>query len=319
MAKGSLPSCCTQTTRVWAPVSAWTSAAVPSRDGCPDPQPAAASRTAVMTTWTSFRIGTPRSMLQPIGAARHRVVPWREARGGHDKEVRRPFACNTRPETVSEELVGILKEANCVLIAIGMESGDENLREKVLQRRMSDDRIVLAFDIIRKYGIKSASFNMVGIPGETRELFRKTITLNARIHPDLAQQTIFYPYRGTALGDQAHREGYIVRQGYPTYFGRGTLSLPGFPLRQIEREALFFEYNVYKGTDLKRAFRGLAQSYGRRYPIAYQAFKKTLTRLNLWHSGGWHHDADHADDVSVMGSGSRVSTRPTAGVNALPH
>lgn len=149
------------------------------------------------------------------------------------------------------------------------------------------------------------------LPGETKDRFKKTITLNQRIKPDLIQHTIFYPYRGTALGDLAHREGFIVREGYPTYFGRGTLDLPSFSLRQIEREALLFEYNVYKDSDRRRALRGLAQSFGRRYPSVYQATKKALVKLGLWHSGAWH----HGPDVSVMGSDARVSTRPTAGVS----
>jgi len=175
---------------------------------------------------------------------------------------------------------------------------------------MSDDRIVEAFDLIRKHGIKSASFNMVGIPGETRERFARTIALNRRIRPDLVQQTIFYPYRGTELGDLAHREGLVVRHGYPNYFGRGTLSLPGFSRRQIEREALFFEYNVYRGVDQWRAVQALAQSFGRRYPAAYQTMKKTLVRSRLWHSGAWHRP-----EAADMGSASKASTRPTAGVS----
>lgn len=97
------------------------------------------------------------------------------------KEIRRPFACNTRPETVSEELVRLLREAQRVLIAIGIESGDEDLRAQVLQGRMTDDRIAQAFEIIRKHGIKSASFNMVGIPGEARERFRKTMGSDSKI------------------------------------------------------------------------------------------------------------------------------------------
>ncbi len=236
----------------------------------------------------------------------------------YKQEIRRPFACNTRPETVNEELVRLLKEANCVLIAIGIESGDEEVRTQVLQRRMTDERIVEAFALIRKYGIRVSSFNMVGIPGETKERFRKTIALNRRIKPDLVQQTIFYPYRGTALGDLAHKEGYVVRHGYPTYFGRGTLDLPGFSLRAIERASIFFEYNVFKGIDRRRALRGLAQSVGRRYPSAYNYTKKALTRLNLRYFGR------RFAGISVMGSDQKVSTRPTAGlsegvVNGIGH
>lgn len=206
----------------------------------------------------------------------------------YKKEVKRPFVCNTRPETVTDELVLLLKEANCSMIAIGIESGDEELRKQVLQRKMSDERIVEAFATIRKHGIKGASFNMVGFPTETRERFRKTIDLNRRINPDVVQLTIFYPYHGTALGDLAYEKGYIVRHGYPTYFGRGTLDLPGFSLKEIEKEALFFVYNVYKDVDRKRAILGLAQAFGRRYPTLYRTVKKTLYKLKIWRIGQSH-------------------------------
>lgn len=231
----------------------------------------------------------------------------------YKKEINRPFACNTRPETVNKELLGILKDANCVLIAMGIESGDEDLRATVLQRRMTDDKIAGAFDMIKEQGIKVASFNMVGIPGETRARFRKTIELNKRIKPDLLQQTIFYPYHGTVLGDTAYQKNYVVRHGYPNYFGRGTLSMPDFSLKEIEREALLFEYNVYKDTDRMRALRGLATSFGKRYPTAYRGLKRALTVTGIWHSGGWHNDK-RSSDSSVMGSDSRISTRPTTGV-----
>lgn len=224
----------------------------------------------------------------------------------YKNEVRRPFACNTRPETINEELIKMLKEANCVMIAIGIESGDEELRTTVLQRRMKDERIIEAFDIVRKHGIAVSSFNMVGIPGETREIFKKTIQLNARINPDIVQQTIFYPYRGTALGDLAYKEGYVVRDGYPTYFGRGTLSLPGFSLREIERQAFLFEYLVYKNIDRRRAFKGLARAIGRRYPRFYTGVKRVLSMLDLRRYG---------KGVSVMGSDQKISTRPTAGMS----
>ncbi len=223
----------------------------------------------------------------------------------YKSEVRRPFACNTRPETINEELIQLLKDANCVLIAIGIESGDEEIRTMTLKRRMKDERIIEAFDIVRRQGIATSAFNMVGIPGETRERFKKTIELNARIRPDIIQHTIFYPYRGTELGDLAYKNGYVVREGYPTYFGRGTLSLPGFSLTEIEREALMFEYKVCKSFDRRRALKGLARAAGRRYPRAFSRVKGLLSMLNLRRYG---------KGISVMGSDSRVSTRPTGGM-----
>ncbi|MDA2936676.1 hypothetical protein MYX75_00215 [Acidobacteria bacterium AH-259-A15] len=116
-------------------------------------------------------------------------------------------------------------------------------------------------------------------------------------------------HRGTALGDLAnlaYKKGYVVREEYPTYSGRGTLSLPGFSLRQIELEAMFFEYNVYKSMDRKRALTGLARAIGRRYPRFYTRVKKVMTKLSIRRYG---------KGVSVMGSDQKISTRPTAGMS----
>lgn len=230
----------------------------------------------------------------------------------YKKEIGRPFTCNTRPETVNDDLVRVLKEANCSMISIGIESGDQELRREVLHRRMTDDRIVQAFETIRKHGIAAASFNMVGFPGESRERFQKTIALNRRVRPDLLQLTIFYPYRGTALGDLAHAQGYVVRRDYPTYFGRGTLDLPGFTLKAIEREALFFTYNVFKPVDRRRAVLGLAQSFGYRYPRLYCLVKKGLYQLKLTRPG-WSHDGKHGDSAGAGAAPDAATTwRPTA-------
>jgi len=145
---------------------------------------------------------------------------------------------------------------------------------------MTDERIAQAFEIIRKYEIKSASFNMVGFPGDHGAI-QETIALNQRIKPDLIQHTIFYPYRGTALGDLAHREGYVVRNGYPTYFGRGTLDLPRVPAAEIERQALLFDTTSTRAAvaDAPSGSRAVVRTaLSGRVP----SVKKVLITLNLW-------------------------------------
>jgi len=131
----------------------------------------------------------------------------------YSESVEVPFYCNARPETVSSKVVEFLRAANCAAIGIGIESGSSRLRRDVLQREMSDEKILNAFSIAHKAGLKTWSFNMVGIPGETAEDLKLTIELNDRAETEFVRVSIFTPYPGTPIFEAFHTEpdyrGYI--------------------------------------------------------------------------------------------------------------
>jgi radical SAM superfamily enzyme YgiQ (UPF0313 family) len=182
-----------------------------------------------------------------------------------------PFRCNARPEQLDEELVSALKSANCDLISIGIESGNEELRKRVLKRSMSNEAIEKAFALCKKYKIKSSSFNMVGIPDETPEMFRDTLELNKKVSPDYAQLTIFYPYPGTALGLYAKEKGYIIsKQHAESYFRKGVLELPDFSYEQIKQAYKDFYWQIYKG---KNIIRYVMKVYLEEYPFLWEKAK----------------------------------------------
>jgi len=120
-----------------------------------------------------------------------------------------PFLIATRPETVDEDRVQLLKEAGCVNASIGIESGDEDCRRKVLQRFMTDECIINAFFAFKRRGIRVSSFNMLGLPYETREGVFKTIKLNKKCGANSCTISFFYPFEGTVLKDLCLKEGYI--------------------------------------------------------------------------------------------------------------
>lgn len=195
----------------------------------------------------------------------------------YNREIKYPFVCNTRPETINEKIISMMKNANCSVILIGIESGSEPLRTKTLGRKMKNSTIIEAFNIVKKYRIKTSSFNMVGIPGETMEHHKETIAINKEILPDFLQITAFYPYRGTYLGDYAYMQGYVKGGGRSTYFGKTIMELPDFPKRQVEKATLLFKYNVYKDSDYKKALKLLVAEWLRKYPVLYNPI------LFLWH------------------------------------
>lgn len=57
----------------------------------------------------------------------------------YKKRVGLPMICYVRANLVTEEVVRHLKEANCITIAMGVESGNEAIRKTVLKRIMTNE------------------------------------------------------------------------------------------------------------------------------------------------------------------------------------
>lgn len=196
---------------------------------------------------------------------------------GYGKLTDIPFNCNTRPETLDEELCLRLSNAHCRSVSIGIESGSERLREQILKRHMSNESIKRSFALLRQAGIKTSSFNMVGIPDETYRDYMETVALNREINPDFMQISIFYPYKGSGLGDLAQEKGYLDENaGFShSYFSGSILKMKQFPKWKIRFAYLFFHFNVYRKTSLAKAV-----YYFLRYNLLKNAvIKKILKRL----------------------------------------
>ena len=79
----------------------------------------------------------------------------------YSKEVKLPFVCNARVENITEEVAKALKDANCNGLLLGVESGSERIRKMILNKPITNEQIISAFQLCKKYGIETLSFNMV--------------------------------------------------------------------------------------------------------------------------------------------------------------
>ncbi|MDD5281882.1 MAG: radical SAM protein [Candidatus Omnitrophica bacterium] len=136
----------------------------------------------------------------------------REFSSKYSKAIRYPFFCNARADQIDEESISLLKNANCRLIRVGIESGDEYLRNVILRKGITNNDIVKTFQLAKKYGIKALSFNMLGLPFETEELIRKTVKLNQEVRPDFIALSYFRPYPGTDLYNLCKENNLISRR-----------------------------------------------------------------------------------------------------------
>jgi radical SAM superfamily enzyme YgiQ (UPF0313 family) len=145
-----------------------------------------------------------------------------------------PFDVNVRVETVDRQALQILKDAGCDLIRIGVESGSERVRKQLMKRNMTNAQIENTFEDAEAVGLKTWSFNMVGLPGETREDAEETIRLNEKLCPDHMQVSVFNPYPGTRLYEKCIEEGILSGRRVDGYFlPDSVLVQPDFPAQEI--------------------------------------------------------------------------------------
>lgn len=119
----------------------------------------------------------------------------------YKKEVGLPFNCLLRPDVASEDVIRLLKEAGCFSISMAIDSGNENIRQNVLKRYMSDEEIIRAFQLADSYGINTFSNLILGIPGAKIENEMEGIDLNIKSKVDYADFSILMPYPKTEIGE----------------------------------------------------------------------------------------------------------------------
>jgi anaerobic magnesium-protoporphyrin IX monomethyl ester cyclase len=145
--------------------------------------------------------------------------PWlREFAEKYPKRFKFPFWCNATADSINEEVVGLLKQAGCYEVRIGLESGNDEIRTKVLNKRVPREAIVRAFRLLREAGIKTYAFNMVGLPYETVETIYDTITLNREVRANEMFCSVFFPYPGTQAYEICREKGWLTGKVVSSYF-----------------------------------------------------------------------------------------------------
>jgi radical SAM superfamily enzyme YgiQ (UPF0313 family) len=125
------------------------------------------------------------------------------------RKVGLPFLIYARVDTITKEKAEILKEMGCITIAMGIESGSEEIRRHILNRNMTDDKIIQAFNDVRKAGIRCSSYNMIGLPFEKRRDIFKTIKLNRICKPDSCSVAFLEPYPNTEIFKTCVNSGHL--------------------------------------------------------------------------------------------------------------
>jgi len=115
------------------------------------------------------------------------------------------WRCTARYDNLDEELLQLMKQANCCGLYFGLESGSNRVL-KSIDKRITVDQILRVSKMVYDNGIPTASSVLMGLPGETKEDMEETLKIMKRVKADLFDVNSFTPLPGTSLYDAMSEE-----------------------------------------------------------------------------------------------------------------
>jgi anaerobic magnesium-protoporphyrin IX monomethyl ester cyclase len=167
---------------------------------------------------------------------------------------------NTRADKPDPDMFCWMRKSGCVMLSIGGESGSpEMLRRMRKGARVEDLKGTVR--VLRRAGIDSLVYFLIGLPGETQATIRETIRQAKKVNSDYVEFYPATPYPGTELFRIASEEGWIAGEDWARFrYDDPAVSLPGLPpdrLKECIRSAYrgFYLRPRYLLVLLKRARR----------------------------------------------------------------
>ena len=141
---------------------------------------------------------------------------------------------------VTKELLLNMKEAGCIAVWFGVESGSQRVID-AMGKGFSLAQTMSAFKWAKEVGLMTIASTILGFPGETKETALKTIKLVEKISPDDVGYYIATPYPGTPMYDLVKENGWLKITDFDKYdtatpiFETPTLTMQ--ELREIREQA----------------------------------------------------------------------------------
>ena len=127
----------------------------------------------------------------------------------HDELPDMTYTCETVVQLAKDEnVVKDMKHGGCTGTYVGIESGNNEMLKKI-KKTQTTDECIQAMRNLKKHGIDSHAFIMVGFPDETEETFKQTMDFILKLKPDNVIFSVFTPYPGSDLFFKCQEDGII--------------------------------------------------------------------------------------------------------------
>jgi anaerobic magnesium-protoporphyrin IX monomethyl ester cyclase len=174
------------------------------------------------------------------------------------KTMKIKWACNTHLRTIDKEMAEAMKQSGCVMIAPGIESGNQQILDTI-DKRLTVEMIKEKVNMLSEVGIRVWGYFVLGFPGETEATIEETIKLSLELPLEIAHFGIATPYCGTKFYDMCQENGWLKAIKWEDY---------------DQNKSIAFKYPDLDNEVLKKK---LKEAYWRFY-----FRKKTLKLLWRW-------------------------------------
>ncbi len=192
---------------------------------------------------------------------------------------------------LDKDLVELMKRSGCYEVTLAIESGNQQVLDEIIHKPLKLEKVPPILRELKKAGIRTSSFFIVGFPGESLEQMKETFTMPRRLGLTYAWFFIANPLPGTELYETCQEKGFL-KSGFDfvnNSFSRCNIETPQWNSRQVEELAHreFAKFNLY---NFARHPWTLWQRYRNflRHPRLVAEIAKSLLRRTLM-GFGYHH------------------------------
>ncbi len=126
------------------------------------------------------------------------------------------WSCSSRIDTITAEMLRIMKSAGCVAIYYGIESASKRILE-YYKKKISLEKAKEVVKATKRAGIAAICSFIVGAPMETKREMNETLRFALRLDPDYAQFSILTPYPGTEIYREAKERNLLLTENFEEY------------------------------------------------------------------------------------------------------
>jgi radical SAM superfamily enzyme YgiQ (UPF0313 family) len=126
------------------------------------------------------------------------------------------WVCCTRANMTDLPSLKKMREAGCLELAVGIESGSETILKNI-NKGVSKDEIRACATACKQAGILFYGMTIVGLPGETRETMKETVDFIKEIDPFYTQFCFSTPFPNTDMYGWYKERGLLLHEDWSKY------------------------------------------------------------------------------------------------------
>jgi anaerobic magnesium-protoporphyrin IX monomethyl ester cyclase len=150
-----------------------------------------------------------------------------------NRKLKMIWDCGTRVDMVDRELMKTMKDAGCIAVWLGVESGSETMLG-AMNKNIKLEQTRKAYKTAHQIGLMTIANVVLGFPGETEQTAKETIRFVSQLNPEDVGFYVATPYPGTPMYEQVIKNGWLRVTDFDRYDTAG----PTFETPQLSMQKL---------------------------------------------------------------------------------